>query len=56
MLLIQGDSGGPLVSASGKLTGVVSWGPSKCPPGEYMAVFTLPKYYKDWIAEKAAKV
>lgn len=50
----NGDSGGPLVSASGKLTGVVSWGPSKCPPGEYMAVFTLPKYYKDWIAEKAA--
>nr|UXW65968.1 Tyr p 6 allergen [Tyrophagus putrescentiae] len=45
----NGDSGGPLVSANNKLTGIVSWGPSKCPPGEYMAVFTLPKYYQDWI-------
>nr|ACK76297.1 Der f 6 allergen [Dermatophagoides farinae] len=47
----NGDSGGPLVSANRKLTGIVSWGPSKCPPGEYMSVFTRPKYYLDWITK-----
>lgn len=45
----NGDSGGPLVSANRKLTGVVSWGPSKCPPGEYMSVYARPSFYKKWI-------
>nr|AAX34053.1 Sui m 6 allergen [Suidasia medanensis] len=46
----NGDSGGPLVQ-NGKLVGVVSWGPSKCPPGEYMSVYTRPNYYADWIKQ-----
>lgn len=44
----NGDSGGPLVY-NGKLAGIVSWGPSKCPVGEYMAVFTRPNHYLEWI-------
>lgn len=47
----NGDSGGPLVSAKGQLTGIVSWGPNNCPPGNYMSVFTRPSYYKTWIVK-----
>jgi len=44
----NGDSGGPLVY-NNKLVGIVSWGPSGCPPGQYPAVFTRPEYYQAWI-------
>ena len=54
----QGDSGGPLVQKVGEayeLTGLVSWGPTKCASPKKPGVYTDVWHYRDWIKQVAGE-
>ena len=50
----QGDSGGPLICRGGKISGIVSYGPSEC--GTAPGIYTNVGFYRKWILKNMKKV